>query len=138
MITKELNIIDFITDLNLLEGSELSSAQRTILKTTYGLELSPAELDIFRRATGREIYEPREHTEATVIVGRQGGKTSRIGALIAIYEACRDHGLKRGERAYVLLIAPVIKQAQIAFGYIRNFFLTSPPLKNKVVKIPPE
>ena len=135
MVTKQLNIIDFIEDLNLLEGSELSLAQRTILKATYGLELSPAELDIFRRATGRETYEPREHNEATVIVGRQGGKTSRIGAVVAVYEACRDHGLKRRERAYVLLIAPVIEQAQIAFGYIRDFFLSSPPLKNKVVKI---
>jgi hypothetical protein len=135
VVTKQLNILDFIKDLNLLEGSELSPAQRTILKATYGRELSPAELDIFRRATGRETYEPREHNEATVIVGRQGGKTSRIGASIATYEACRDHGLKRRERAYVLLIAPVTEQAQIAFGYIRDFFLSSPPLKNKVVKI---
>lgn len=134
MARKQLNIVDFITELNLLEGSQLSLAQRTILKATYGLELNSAELDIYRLATGREIYEPREHKEATVIVGRQGGKTSRIGAIIAAYEACRDHGLKRGERAYVLLIAPVTKQAQIALGSIRNFFLTSPPLKNKVVK----
>jgi hypothetical protein len=134
MGSKHLTIIDFVNDLNLLEGSELSLAQQTVLKAMYGLELSPAELDIFRRATGREIYEPTEHQEATVIVGRQGGKTSRIGALIAAYEACRDHGLKRGERAYVLLIAPVTKQAQIGLGFIRNLFLTSPLLKNKVVK----
>jgi hypothetical protein len=133
--TKQLTIVDFMKELKLLEGSELSLAQRTIHKATYGLELSPAELDIFRRATGREIYEPREHQEATVIAGRQGGKTSHVGAPIAVYEACRDHGLKRGERAYVLLIAPVTKQAQIAFRFIRNFFLCSPPLKKKVVKM---
>jgi hypothetical protein len=132
---KQLNIIDFITELNLLEGSQLSLAQRTILKATYGLELNPAELDIYRLATGREIYEPREHNEATAIVGRQGGKTSRIGAIVAVYEACRDHGLKRRERAYVLLIASVTKQAHIAFRFIKDFFLSSPPLKNKVVKI---
>ena len=135
MITKQLNVIDFIKELNLLEGSELSPAQETILKATYGLELNPAELDIFRRGTGREIYEPREHTEATVIAGRQGGKTSRIDAIIAVYEACRDHGLKRGERAYVLLIAPVTEQAQIAFSSIRNYILASPVLKRKVLKI---
>ncbi len=133
--SKQLNIIDFIEELNLLEGSELSDAQRTILKATHGLELNGAEFDLYRRATGREIYEPREHNEVTAIVGRQGGKTSRVGAIIAVYEACRDHGLKRGERAYVLLIAPVTKQAQIAFRFIRNYFLSSPPLKNKVVKI---
>ena len=129
-----MNIIDFITELNLLQGSELSLGQRAILKATYGLELSRAELDVYRRGTGREIYEPREHTEATVIGGRQGGKTSRIDATIAIYEAFR-HQLKRGERAYVLLIAPVINQAQIAFNFIRDFILASPVLASKVVKI---
>jgi len=135
MVTKQLNIIDFMKDLNLLEGSELSLAQQAFHKVMYGLELSQAELEIYRRATGRGIYEPREHNEGTGIFGRQGGKTSRIGAPIVTYEACRDHGLKRGERAHVLLIAPVIKQAQIALGHIRNFFLISPPLKKKVVKM---
>ena len=73
-------------------------------------------------------------TRLQIIAGRQGGKTSRVGAFITVFEACRDHGLKPGERAYALLIAPIIKRAQIAFGYIWNFFLTSPLLKNKVVK----
>ncbi len=135
MASKPLNILEFITDLNLLEGSELSPGQRTILKAMYGLELNQAELDIYRRATGRHIYEPREHNEATVIVGRQGGKTSRIGAIVATYEACRDHGLTRGARAYVVLIAPVTKQAQIAFNFIQNFFLAVPVLRNKIAKI---
>jgi hypothetical protein len=135
MAEEELNITEFITKLNLLNGSELSAAQRAILRATYGLALDQAELDIFRRATGREIYEPREHNEATVIVGRRGGKTSRIAAIIAAYEAYRDHNLPRGERAYVVLIAPVTKQAQIAFSFIRNLILGSPPLKKKVLKI---
>jgi len=136
MLSCQLNVIDFITELDLFHGSEsaLSLAQRTILKATYGLELDPAELEIYRRATGREAYEPREHNEATVIVGRRGGKTSRIGATIAVYEAFRDHRLKRGERAYVVLVAPVTKQAQIAFSFIRNFILSSPILRKKVVK----
>jgi hypothetical protein len=135
MAEEELNITEFITKLNLLNSSALSPAQRTILKATYGLELDQAELEIFRRATGREIYEPREHNEATVIVGRRGGKTSRIAAIIATYESYRDHNLPRGERAYVLLIAPVTEQARIAFSFIRNFIVGSPPLKKKVVKI---
>ena len=84
---------------------------------------------------GAKLTSPRNTQEATVIVGRQGGKTSRIGAIIAVYEAFRDHGLKRGERAYVLLIAPVTNQAQIAFNYIRNYIFASPVLKNKVVKV---
>jgi hypothetical protein len=132
--SKELNIIEFITALDLLGGSHLSTAQSAILKTIYRVDLDQAELDIYRRGTGREIYEPREHTEATVIVGRQGGKTSRIGAICAVYESFRDHGLKRGDRAYVLLIAPVLSQAQIAFRFISNYIFGSPVLRSKVVK----
>ncbi len=135
MTAKKLDILEFVTELDLLKGSPLSLAQRTILKATYGLNLDPAELDIYRRGTDREIYEPREHNEATFIVGRRGGKTSRIGAIIAVYEACRDHGLKPGEHAYVVLVAPVTKQAQIAFRFILNYILDSPPLNKKVVKI---
>jgi len=93
--SKELNILEFVTDLDLLKGSELSLAQRTILKTIYGLELDLAELDIYRRGTGRKIYEPSEHNEATVIVGRRGGKTSRIGAIVPVYEASRDHEITK-------------------------------------------
>ncbi|MGC2849040.1 MAG: hypothetical protein WB556_03555, partial [Candidatus Acidiferrum sp.] len=59
---------------------------------------------------------------------------SRIGALCAVYEAFR-HRLKRGERAHVLLIAPVIDQAQIAFNFIKNYILASPVLASKVLKI---
>jgi hypothetical protein len=130
-----LNIVDFVTRLRLLGSGELSLAQRTILKATYGLELNQAELGVYQRATGREVYEPREHDEATVIVGRRGGKTSRIAAIIATFEAFRDHNLPRGERANALLVAPVTKQAQIAFDFIKNYILGSPPLKNRVGKV---
>ena len=34
MVIKQLNIIEFIKELNLLEGSNLSPAQQTILKGT--------------------------------------------------------------------------------------------------------
>jgi hypothetical protein len=135
MPSKELPIIEFISELNLLQGAELSPAQATILKATYGLELNQAEFEIYCRATGRKTYQPREHLEVTVIVGRQGGKTSRIGALCAVYESFRDHGLRPGERAYVYLIAPVTYQAGIAFRFIRDYICASPVLNKKVTKI---
>ncbi len=46
----------------------------------------------------KELNIIKEHREVTVIVGRQRGKTNWIGAICVIYEAFRDHGLKRGER----------------------------------------
>ena len=135
MPSKELTIIEFILVLRLLLGLELSPAQATILKAMYGLELTQAEFEIYCRYTGRQTYQPSEQQEVTVIVGRQGGKTSRIGALCAVYESFRDHGLRPGDRAYVYLIAPVTDQARIAFGFIRDYICASPVLKKKVKKI---
>ena len=78
-------------------------------------------------------YVAREHREVTAIIGRRGGKT-RLAALIAVYEATRDHKLPRGEHAFILVIAPVLKQAQIAFRYIRKYMKLSPELSNLVAK----
>ena len=92
-------------------------------------------MQIYRRATGRETYVPREHNEVTLIAGRQSGKTSHIGALIALYEAFRNHGLRQGQHAYVLVIAPVIQQAEIAFDFMRRYILESPILQQRLVKV---
>jgi hypothetical protein len=130
-----LSIIDFVNELKLLKAGGLSVAQQAVLKATYGEALDPAEMEIYCRATGRETYAPREHSELTVIAGRQSGKTSRIGAIIALYEAFREHGLPRGQRAYVLVIAPVVQQAAIAFDFMKRYILGSPILEPRVRKI---
>ena len=130
----ELNIIEFVTRLKLVEPGGLTLGHRTFLKSLYGLELDAAELEFYCRATGRKTYLAREHREITAIIGRRGGKT-RLAALIAVYEATRDHKLPRGERAFILVIAPVLKQAQIAFRYIRKYMNLSPELSNLVVKV---
>ena len=131
----ELDIIEFVHQLNLLKTGSLSVAQRAILKTTYGLALESQEPEIYCRATGRETYVPQEQSELTAIAGRQSGKTSHIGALIGLYEAFRDHGLPPGERACVLVIAPVVQQATIAFKFLKKFIEASPILEQKVLKI---
>src|SRR6201987_1779115 len=128
-----LNIIEFVTRLKLLEPGGLTLGHRTFLKALYGLELDDAEFDFYCRATGRKTYVAREHKEIAAIVGRRGGKT-RLAALIAVYEATRDHKLPRGERAFILIIAPVLKQAQIAFDYVRKYMNASPELAQLVVR----
>jgi len=135
MPEQELTIIDFVSHPQLLALNSLSIAQRTCLKATYGLPLDETELEIYRRANGRETYDEREQTEATFIAGRRSGKSSRIAAPIACYEACRNHKLSRGERGYVMLIAPVTKQAQIDFRFIRDYILGSSILRRKVLKV---
>jgi hypothetical protein len=135
MTKQPLTILDFIRHVHVLNEQSISPAQRTCLKVIYGLPLEETELEIYRRATGRETYLPKEHNEATIIVGRRGGKTSRIAAPIVCYEASRDHRLPKGEQAYVMLIARVKNQAQIAFRQIRHYLLNSPVLGREVVKV---
>ena len=70
-----LDIITFIEDENLLNDRSLSDWQRTILKSTYGMALSETEMEIYKRGTGREVYdgvEQRSHSHSGA--GRRGGK----------------------------------------------------------------
>ena len=69
-----------------------------------------------------------------LLAGRRSGKTSKIAAPIVIYESFRDHGLKRGEEASVILLAPQIAQARIAFRNIRDYLRRSPILSKRIVR----
>jgi hypothetical protein len=130
-----LNIVDFIRHPDVLNDQSHSDAQLACLKSIYGLALSPGEMEIYRRGTGREKYDVREHKEVTIIAGRQGGKTSKLEAPIACFEAFRDHGLPSGQEAYVMLLAPQIAQARLALRSIRNYLRGSQVLSKRVVRI---
>jgi len=132
MIIQSLDIIEFITHPELLNDQSLSVAQQTFLKATYGLALNFEEQEIFERATGRTESVFAEQNEATLIAGRRAGKNSKIAAPIALYEAFRDHNLSRGDRGYVMLIAPAMYQAEIAMRFIRAYLNSSPLLKQYV------
>ena len=134
MISQPLNIIEFITHLGLLNDQSLSVAQQAFLKSTYGLPLNSEEQEIYQRATGRLEMVLAEQNEATLIAGRRGGKTSKIAPSIALYEAFRDHRLTRGDRGYVMLIAPALYQAEIAMRFIRAYLMSSPLLMQHVAR----
>lgn len=134
ILEQGLTITEFIRHPHLLNDQSNSLAQDTILRSTYGIELRDAELEIYRRGTGREFYTAREQREITVLAGRRSGKTAKIGARIVLYEAFRDHRIPRGERAHVMLIAPTIAQAEIAYDYIYKDISSSPILLARVAK----
>jgi phage terminase large subunit-like protein len=134
MISQPLNIIEFVEHPELLNDQSLSVAQKTFLKVTYGLALNSEEQEIYERATGRSEIVLAEQNETTLIAGRRSGKTSKIAASIALYEAFRDHHLSRGDLGYVMLIAPTKKQAKIAMRFIRTYLKCSPLLKRYVAR----
>lgn len=91
------------------------------LRAVYGLPMDEADLELFRRHTGRQDPRPGGYPEAVVIVGVRSGK-SRIAAAVATVEALA--AAQRGERGvYVPLIAQDLRGAQrTLFGYVREAF----------------
>jgi hypothetical protein len=103
---------------------------RVVLKAIFGLPMDDAELERYRRHTGRLHAPTAPFTEAELVVGRRGGK-SRILALIATYLATfRDYEpfLAPGEVATVAVIAADRKQARTIFRYVSGLLRAVPSL----------
>jgi len=137
--SKTLDIISFCTDPQLL-GLSLSPAQETLLRSVYGLPLTPKQLDIFKACTGRQTYRAgHSFPEITVVAGARSGKDSRIAAPIAIYEALfggHAERLARGEIGMIPLIAQDKTAANVALSYIKGYLLESPNLRSMVAGDP--
>jgi hypothetical protein len=130
-MTAPPTIIEFVTGML---GLSLSPAQRTLLKSTYGLPLDAQELEIFRQCTGRQTYSGHPFPEVTVIAGARAGKDSRIAAPVACFEALfggHERQLGRGERAIIPCVAQDARAARIAFDYIRDY-LRTPLLRDRI------
>lgn len=102
----------------------------TFLKAFYGLPMDAADIERFRRHTGRHAPRPGGYPEAGAIVGCQSGK-SQIANLVGNYEA-----VTAGQRGvYVPLLAQDQRSSQRAlFGYVREAIRTSPILSQEVVR----
>jgi hypothetical protein len=128
-----LSIIDVCQDPDLFgpwfKGQSWSS-WFCFLKCMFGLALTASELQLFQACTGRSAPSPGGYLEASLIIGRRGGK-SLILALISAYLACFFDWkpyLTGGERASVVIIAADRRQATVIFKYLRAF-LSVPLLK---------
>ena len=128
-----LSIIEAIKDPNII-GDDLSVAQQAALKAVYGLRLNEQELGLARQMTGSAWRQGAEQHEAVFICGRRSGKSDKLAANIAIYEAFfRDHNLSAGETGVVLLLAQNMRQAKVVKGYIEGKIDRSPILSRHVV-----
>jgi hypothetical protein len=89
-----------------------------LLRALYGLPMDAADLDLFRRFTGRQSPRPGGYPEAVVITGRQSGKTQTAGIVACFETVARG---KRGE--HVVMVAQDARSATRAlFGYAREVF----------------
>ncbi len=130
-----IDIEHFVRRSDLLNDQTLSETQMVVLKSIYGRPLNDREREIYCRGTGRATYEVgTEQREGTIIAGRRAGKTT-IAAIIACFEALRDHGLPAGQDGYIMLLAPTLKQSRVAFRYICKNLRNSPLLSKHIIGV---
>jgi hypothetical protein len=92
------------------------------LKTCFGLKLNADELAVFQKFTHRGAPLPGGYLEATLVVGRRGGK-SLILALIAAYLAAfHDWSpyLTGGEAGTIMVVSADRKSARSIFRYLKE------------------
>jgi hypothetical protein len=125
-----------LADCNLLDlGAPSWAAWRPLLLACMGEQLTPEELEVYTRFTGRSEAPTRRVDEAWIVAGRRAGKTRAMAALATYLAALCDHSqhLARGQRGYVLVVAPDLKQAGELIAYCRGIF-QSPLLKQLVLR----
>jgi hypothetical protein len=104
-----MNILEALADRHLFGAlpafRDLTTwrAWETFLAAVYGLPMSEAEIETFRRHTGRSQPRPGGYSEAVAIVGRHSGK-SQVAAMLVVYEAAMANGAP-GAELFALLIA---------------------------------
>jgi hypothetical protein len=115
-----------------LLGSSLAGESwvswRAMLIAMMGEPLTPEELELFRRFTGRSEPPPGRIEEAALVIGRRGGKDRAAATLASYIAAFVDWScvLAPGERGMVICIGPDQRQAKITLSYIEGVFRSSP------------
>ena len=124
-----MNIIEAIKDRNLFgalpEFKNLSTwtAWLVCLKAIFALKMTPEEVEIFRKFTGR-VNPPNEpFKEIFLLVGRRGGK-SLVAAITCVFLAIFVDWHLGLESGHIMTIAVDREQAQAVFDYIRKILKT--------------
>lgn len=115
--------------------AESWSAWLVFLKTLFGLPLDADELAAFQNFTGRNLPNPAGYFDASLIVGRRGGKSLILAATAAYLATFVDWSgfLTGGERATIMVIAADKKQAGTIFRYLREM-LDIPMFKGSITR----
>ncbi|MCA1457755.1 hypothetical protein I6F35_32000 [Bradyrhizobium sp. BRP22] len=100
----------------------------------FAYDMTPEQLALFEKCTGRKVPPAQQVKEAWLVVGRRGGK-SRILALIAVWLASFFNYkpfIARGQRAVVQVMAADREQTREIMDYIKGFLAESRMLSRLV------
>lgn len=137
---KAISFEDFCADPQLL-GEPVSKAWAVFYRAVEGLPLDEEGVEIFRRATGRERYEPRVCTEATGLCGRRSEKTQTVvkfliwKALTAGWERQLRGSWLRKRLLRVPLIAQDLRVARDIKRAAEALVTASPILSREVAEV---
>ena len=100
----------------------------------FGLALDDAELTIFQQCSGRTAPAPGGYLEATLVIGRRGGKSLILALIAAFLAAFYDWSpyLTGGERGTIMVVAADRKQARSIFRYLKE--MLSIPLLARMIE----
>lgn len=131
-----MNFEIFCRDPQLI-NEPISPGWVTFYRAVEGLPLDAEQLEMFRLCTGRDAYEPRSYTEATVIAGRRSEKTS-TGVKFGLWKAMTggyEHQVRRGELLRVPIIAQDLRIARDIKHAAETMLLNSPVLSNEIADV---
>ena len=136
---RTLTILDAIADRNLFApwfGDRPTwAAWLAFLCALFALPMTPEQLALYQRHTGRATPPTQPASEGWLVCGRRAGK-SFVLALVAVFLAC-FHDYRRylapGERGTVMVIATDRRQARVIMRYVRAL-LTGVPMLARMVE----
>jgi hypothetical protein len=117
-------------------GGDSWLAWRVLLIAAMGEALTDEERAIFTKLTGRE-REPGERVdELWCVIGRRGGKSRAVAALLVYLATMVDYRsqLVLGERGVVLCLARTQEQSQVVLEYVAGVIEAAPILAKMVIR----
>jgi hypothetical protein len=139
-----MNIVQAFEDGDVFGGFFKDPASwgswRVFFKAVYGLPMTAAEFELFKRSTGLSAAPVGRFKEAYVVAGRRSGK-STMAALLAVYEALFGGWagrLSRGEKPVIVVVSVDKAQAGIVKGYCEAFLRLNAGLRSQIKRVTAE
>jgi hypothetical protein len=106
------------------------AAWRVFLAALFALPLSPEQLELYQRHTGRSSPPAQPSHEAWLVCGRRSGKSFVLAAIAVFLAAFRDWRphLGPGERGTIMVIAADRRQARVILRYVTGLLRSVPML----------